>query len=124
MAGVVEGLTLSAAYRLAYDAESMEPQTVHAEACKLAKNPKVAARIDEGRRAAMDAAVWSRRQAISRMRAVNDWAFAELCDGSRQPAHVSAFMSSWSALCKLHGIDRHTSDAEQAMSDSFQFMPV
>jgi hypothetical protein len=40
------GETLAAAYRAAYDAESMAPATIHAEACRLMANPLVAARIN------------------------------------------------------------------------------
>ena len=42
---VAEGSTLSAAYRLAYDAEGSKPETVWARASELADNSKVKARI-------------------------------------------------------------------------------
>lgn len=41
-----EGMTNTEAYRLAYDAETMAPGTVHSEASKLASHPKVAARLN------------------------------------------------------------------------------
>lgn len=117
VAEVVSGATLSDAYRAAYDAEGMEPESVRVEACRLARHPVVSLMIDEGRRAALDAAVWSRRRAIARLTAVNDTAFAAIQDGSHKPADVSAFMTSWDRLAKVHGIDRHTSDADQNWSD-------
>lgn len=40
-----EADNLSAAYRLAYDADEMAPGSVHREACLLAARPKIAQRI-------------------------------------------------------------------------------
>jgi hypothetical protein len=48
--GVVEGLTLSDAYRRAYNAENMKPQAIHVEASRSGRNPKVALRIKELKR--------------------------------------------------------------------------
>jgi hypothetical protein len=44
---VHNGATYADAYRLAYRADQMLPETVHAEASRLASNHKVAARIEE-----------------------------------------------------------------------------
>lgn len=44
---VASGMNQSASYREAYDAENMLPATVWEEACRLTKNPDVAARISE-----------------------------------------------------------------------------
>lgn len=122
VAEVVSGSTLSAAYRSAYDAENMEPDTIRVEACRLARNPNVSLAIDEGRRAALSDAVWNRQRAIARMVAVNDSAFAAMQDGVYKPAVVSAFTTSWDRLCKLHGLDRNTSDADQRWSDMVSSM--
>ena len=43
---VFEGTNFSDAYREAYDASAMSAASIHTEACKLVKNPKVAHRID------------------------------------------------------------------------------
>lgn len=42
---VAKGAVLSDAYREAYDAERMKDKTIWEEACKLAQNPKVSARV-------------------------------------------------------------------------------
>lgn len=42
-----EGLSLSAAYREAYDVQNMKDTTIWQEACMLAKNPKVSKLIKE-----------------------------------------------------------------------------
>ena len=44
---VASGSTLAGAYRLAYEAENMKDSTVHANACRLAVNSKVRARIEK-----------------------------------------------------------------------------
>ena len=41
-----EADNLSAAYRLAYDADGMAPGSIHREACLLAARPKIAQRIN------------------------------------------------------------------------------
>lgn len=47
---VAEGFSISEAYRAAYNAENMAADTVHREAHEVAKNHKVATRIDELRK--------------------------------------------------------------------------
>ena len=44
---VIDGLSLSDAYRQSYRAEYMKPPTIHVEASRLATNPKVALRLRE-----------------------------------------------------------------------------
>ena len=43
--GVVQGLTLTDAYRAAYDCDGSKPETVNSSAGKLAARPTIAARI-------------------------------------------------------------------------------
>ena len=117
VAEVVSGATLTAAYRAAYDADDMAPESVRVEACRLARSPNVSLAIDEGRRAALDGSAWNRQRAISRMVAVNDAAFAVIQAGDLKAPVVSAFITSWDRLAKVHGIDRHTSDSDQKWSD-------
>lgn len=42
----LEGLSNADAYRAAYDTSNMQQATIHNEACKLAADPKIAARVD------------------------------------------------------------------------------
>ncbi len=44
---LAQGYTQSAAYRASYDASAMKDATVHQEACRLARDPNVAARLRE-----------------------------------------------------------------------------
>lgn len=45
-ANLAEGMSQAEAYRNAYDAENMAPETIHAHASRLAKRDKVAARVN------------------------------------------------------------------------------
>ncbi len=47
VAFLAQGYTQAAAYRAAYDAGAMKDATVHQEACRLARDPNVAARLRE-----------------------------------------------------------------------------
>lgn len=64
---VAAGVGLSEAYRDAYRAGSMQAQSVWPEASRLAKNPKVAARIDELR---VEAEEMRRMAALDREEAI------------------------------------------------------
>lgn len=44
---IVDGNNISDAYRLAYDASNMSAASIHVEACRLAKNPKITLRLDQ-----------------------------------------------------------------------------
>jgi phage terminase small subunit len=45
--GIVGGIPATTAYRQAYDADGMKPESVWVESCRLATNPKVALRVSE-----------------------------------------------------------------------------
>ena len=45
--GIVDGIPATTAYRQAYDADGMKPESVWVESCRLATNPKVALRVSE-----------------------------------------------------------------------------
>ena len=44
---LAQGYTQAGAYRASYDAKNMKDATVHQEACRLARDPNVAARLRE-----------------------------------------------------------------------------
>jgi hypothetical protein len=45
--GLAEGLSQADAYRASFKTGSMVPATIHSEASRLAKNPQIAARVEE-----------------------------------------------------------------------------
>lgn len=57
----------SAAYRQAYDAENMKPETVNRKAKELLDNGKIAARLRELNAAAVSDAVMTREEAMERL---------------------------------------------------------
>ena len=61
---IVDGLNQSDAYRHAYDAGRMAPETVNREASVLVNNPKIATRILELRDAVTTAKAWSFEQGM------------------------------------------------------------
>lgn len=112
---VIAGSSLSAAYRHAYDADGMSPESVHVEASRLFRHPEVTLTIEQGRAELMADAKWTRARTIDRLRDINDRAYADLLDGDRSA--MGPFMQSLDRLARLHGIDRHTSDSDQQWSD-------
>ena len=44
---IIDGMSQADAYRQAYQSENMADKTIHENACRLAKNPKVKARLKE-----------------------------------------------------------------------------
>ncbi len=50
-----ERMSLSAAYRAVYSAEYSKPETIHVSASRLAKDPRIAAKISELRAAVLEA---------------------------------------------------------------------
>lgn len=112
---VVAGRSLSDAYRHAYDADGMSPESVHVEASRLFRHPEVTLTIEQGRAELMADAKWTRARTIDRLRDINDRAYADLLDGDRSA--MGPFLQSLDRLARLHGIDKHTSDSDQKWSD-------
>ena len=61
---MASGMTQADAYRSAYDAKGMKPETVQNKAHVLAKSGEVAARITSLKREVADKALWTREQSI------------------------------------------------------------
>ena len=57
----------SEAYRRAYNAENMAPETIHVKACELLKHGKVSARVSTYRQKVEDAAVLDRAWVLKRL---------------------------------------------------------
>ncbi len=64
---VQPGSTLSGAYRAAYDAKNMNPNTIYRTAHELATNSKITARMAELRALAADRALVSVQQVLERL---------------------------------------------------------
>ena len=93
---VASGATQSAAYRKHYDASNMQPNSIHVEASKLRKIPKVSLRIDELKAKAADEAIVDASMVLRGLLTEAEW----MGEGSSHSARVSA----WEKLGKHLGM--------------------
>ena len=95
---LAEGLTNAEAYRQAYDARTMQPGTIHNEACKLAQHPKITERINailEVKRSRNSMGTLKREERVWR----NVWRLAE---GDNVPPAVQ--QSALALAAKMAGL--------------------
>lgn len=100
---VLQGETQSDAYRFAYNAKNMSDKTIWEEASVVAANPKVAARLFEGQKAAQErnlVTVESITRELDESRAL---AIEQDLAGEMTKATM--------AKAKIHGLDVHKIDA-------------
>ena len=73
---LLAGRTSSDAYRRAYSAENSKPETIHANACRLANNAKIKAWVAAGRTALMGGASVSRENHLRELERLRELALA------------------------------------------------
>jgi rRNA-processing protein FCF1 len=119
--GVASGMTLSDAYRAAYDTSTMQVKTVHEAACRLVIHSKVAARLEQ---------ISREKEEARRMLTASDAAsaietFRAMMDGAKNEA---VRVRAAELLAKAAGVftdkvevtdrtDRSVSELEQAIKD-------
>ena len=117
--GVISGLSLSDAYRAAYDTRGMSLASVNREAARLKEHPKIAPLLAQAREHDAKTALWSRERAQERLLAVNSAAMAEIKkNGFKAPSAIHGFIDSARELNKL--VDA----AEASASDSHNPLDV
>ena len=95
-ANLAEGMSQAEAYRNAYDAQNMAPETIHAHASRLAKRDKVAARVD---------ALIAERMRLIETRGVSDRAkvvglLRQFAEDDARPDHVRLrAVELWGKTC-------------------------
>ena len=94
---VADGMTQADAYRKAYDAGKMKPETVQNKAHVLMKNGEVAARVKTLRASLQEKALWTRQDSVV--------ALAEIARGGNKPAEVTAAIKELNAM---HGFNAPT----------------
>jgi hypothetical protein len=94
---VADGLSQSEAYRRAYDAEKMKPETIQKVAHELIKNPKVAPRIQELRGQLAARSLWTREQSIT--------VVIEAIEKARGNNRPSDMIKGVEVLNRMHGYD-------------------
>ena len=94
---VAGGAVLSDAYRECYAADSMKDSTVWSEACRLAQNPKVSARIKD-----IQADMEADRRTIERRR--EEWVLKRLSEEAAQADNASSRIRALELVGKTVGM--------------------
>ena len=94
---VAGGAVLSDAYRECYAADSMKDSTVWSEACRLAQNPKVSARIKD-----IQADMEADRRTIERRR--EEWVLKRLSEEADQADNASSRIRALELVGKTIGM--------------------
>ena len=102
---VAGGAVLSDAYRECYSADTMKDSTVWSEACRLAQNPKVSARIKD-----IQADMEADRRTIERRR--EEWVLKRLSEDADQADNASSRIRALELVGKTVGM--FTDRIEQA----------
>ena len=102
---VAGGAVLSDAYRECYAADTMKDSTVWSEACRLAQNPKVSARIKD-----IQADMEADRRTIERRR--EEWVLKRLSEEADQADNASSRIRALELVGKTVGM--FTDRIEQA----------
>lgn len=91
----------SEAYRRAYDAENMKPETINKRASELLDNREIAGRLEELNKSAVTAAVMSRTEALEKLSALARTDLKDLVEfgeyelGSDPESGVPIIQTSW-----------------------------
>ena len=94
---IADGKNQSDAYRLAYNAEKMKPESVQVQASKLISDPKVAIRIQELKSKLESKQLWTREQSINKaIEAI------EMASNNGKPLEI---LKGVEVLNKMHGYD-------------------
>ena len=94
---VAGGAVLSDAYRECYSADTMKDSTVWSEACRLAQNPKVSARIKD-----IQADMEADRRTIERRR--EEWVLKRLSEEADQADNASSRIRALELVGKTVGM--------------------
>ena len=70
IAGVVNGLSQSEAYRQAYNAKNMSAETIAVKASNLANQDNIRVIIDQRKKELADKAIWSREEALRELASI------------------------------------------------------
>ncbi len=77
---VASGMNQSDAYRSAYDAENMKPETVQSKACLLMAEGKIRARVDSLKQSLSEKSEWTRLDSVTALRNVVEGSEAKPSD--------------------------------------------
>ena len=95
---VADGMTQADAYRSAYDADEMLDKTIIEEACRVAADRNVSARVTELKEAIACAALWTRLDSVKTL--------SEIAKG--EDARANEKVSAIKELNAMHGFNAPT----------------
>lgn len=95
---IADGMTQADAYRSAYNAEKMKPETIWSKASELMADGKVAARVALLRSALESKSLWTRERSVK--------ALASIADGSE--AKANEIVAAIKELNLMHGFNAPT----------------
>lgn len=94
---IADGMTQADAYRTAYNAKGMKPDTVHVKASTLMADGKIAGRVRELREALAEKVLWTRAQSVAGL--VKAFQVAE------DAGNAAAMTGSIKELNAMHGFN-------------------
>lgn len=83
---IADGMTQADAYRTAYNAVNMKPESVQVKACELTKDGKISVRVAELKSALSEKQLWTREKSVKAL--INAYKVAE--DGGQSTAMTAA----------------------------------
>lgn len=95
---IASGMNQSDAYRSAYDAGNMKPETVQSKACLLMAEGKVRARVDSLKQSLSEKSEWTRLDSVTALRKVID-------DTEAKGAEITGAVK---VLNEMHGFNAPT----------------
>ena len=111
--GVAKGLSYSDAYREAYDAVNMKPETVNNSAFKLLKNGEITARVDELRGHIEEELKYSAKESFTKL--------SELQSQAEAGGNINAALKAEELKGKLAGI--YVDKKDVLLKGSVKVMP-
>lgn len=91
--GVADGLTQADAYRAAYNASGMRPESVQVSASKLMADPKISQRVAELRGKLAERLLWTREQSVDELKAA-----IALAKETETPAAITSAIKELNAM--------------------------
>ena len=109
---MADGMNQSDAYRAAYSAGGMKPETVQRNACALLKDNKVSTRVGELRNAIASKALWTREDSVT--------ALADIARGGEsKAAEITAAIKELNAMHGFQAPTRHEIDMSVSVNVHF-----
>ena len=102
---LIAGMSQREAYRKAYDASRMKDATIDRRASELAQNGEIRARLAELQQEFTARALYTREEAVSDLRWMQEEARSDIADNGITKANAPAFLGATKQLADLCGLN-------------------